>query len=374
MSFELLIGCGICLGKKIQTLSEYGGIALSVGQGRYRTRFLIMVKSSEIQNKAKRKKNGSITVEAAFVFPVFFLACMAFCYLFLYLKTEYTVQRTMLYAARSVGSYGDIVEPLTAARKDYLGKAEKKLSFGESDNRLLKEAVRTLAEKLTGVEEISLDSLVSGVADRIIVGALMESKLPDGISATIVGGSSGIDYGGSVLFDSEKCIDIVCTYKLGLPGGMFGNLGIPVRQELRYRYFCGTEVKSLLEEVQEEEEDEAEEEDEDEDEEEIVLVTDTGHVYHRSRNCPSLNIRPKMEKLEGISSLRNDGGGKYYPCEYCVKKKNTPEEVYITPDGDRYHYKKDCQGLKRTIYEVPISEVGKKRACKRCAKDKEKSE
>lgn len=320
----------------------------------------------------KKRKCGSITVEASLIFPVFFLACMAFCSLFLYLKTEYTVQRTMLYAARSVSQFGDIVEPVVEARKKYLSEIDEKIQSATEENRLLKEAVTALAEKLIGVDEISLDALVSGMMDSVVVGALVEARLPAEITDCI---PAGIDYDGSVLFDEDKCIHIICNYRLGAANGLFKNIGIPVRQELKYRYFLGTEVKSLLEEEEPEEEEPGEEPEEEEEEpEEIVLITDTGYVYHLSYNCPSLNIRPKIVNYEDVGSMRNDGGAKYYPCEYCVKKNAAPKECYITPEGDRYHFKKDCQGLKRTIYEVPLSEAGNKRPCKRCAKKKEAAE
>lgn len=301
-------------------------------------------------------------------FPVFFFACMALCYLFVYLKTEYTVQRSMFYAARSVSSYGSVIETLEDYKSKAFDSLNEKMPGGE--NKEVGKLISGLAEKITGLEDFSLDRLLTGTADSVIVGGLVEAQLPKGIYRYIHNGAGGLEFKGSVLFDRKKCIDIVCNYELKLPGGMFENLGIPVSHRLRYRYFCGTETKSLLEEVTED----GESGNEPESEEEIVLITDTGYCYHRSYSCPNLNVRPKPAVTDEVDRLRNDGGAKYYECEFCVKKKKKQENCYVTPDGDRYHYDKKCQGLKRTIYEVKISEVGKRRACKRCAKDKEKKE
>lgn len=311
------------------------------------------------------RKRASITLEAALAFPLFFFACMALCYLFVFMKTEYTVQRGMFLAARSVSSYGAIVEPMAEYKNSAFDSLEEKLPFAEKNE--VKELLSGLAERVTGFDDISLEGVLTGAADRVIVKGLVETQLPDEIYRYIDGGISGMDFIGSVLFTRQKCIDIVCSYKLKLPGDTFTGIRIPVKQKLTYRYFCGTETKSLL--VEEEQEETPKEEPVED--EEIVLITDTGYCYHRSYSCPNLNIRPKQAMTDEVDKLRNDGGAKYYECEFCVKKKKKQQECYITPEGDRYHFDKKCQGLKRTIYEVKISEVGKKRACKRCAKDKE---
>lgn len=315
----------------------------------------------QIPHSVNKYKRASITVEAALAFPVFFLACMALCYLFIFLRTEYMVQRELYYTARSVSVYGDIVEPVVKAKNRHLEDAGNSLFAGADKG--LRTMLGTLAEKLAGVDDFSIEGLISGAADNIVVGAVVRSQLSEEVFKYIRGGSSGMDFTGSVLFDQDKCIRIVCSYELVIPGGIFSSLGIPVEHNIKYRYFCGTEVESLLSEVEESEEP-AEETGEDE----IVLITDTGYCYHISYSCPSLNIRPKEAKTAELESLRNDGGAKYYACEFCVKRKTKKFDCYITPEGDRYHYDKKCQGLKRTIYEVKLSEVGKKRACKRCAK------
>lgn len=309
-------------------------------------------------------KRASLTVEAALIFPVFFFACMALCYLFIYLKTEYTVQRSMFYAARSISSYGKLVEPVAKARNKTADVVGNEI-FGDN-GELLKSTVKQLAESVSDISGINIDGLLSGATDRLLVGALVEAQLPEGIYRYVSDGSRGFDYSGSVLFDHDKCIEIKCRYELKLPGGMFSDLGIPAEHYLKYRYFCGTEEKSLLQEVTPAEAPGGESEQE----EEIVLITDTGYCYHYSYSCPNLNIRPKQVATADIEGMRNSGGAKYYQCEFCVKKKKSQETCYITPEGDRYHYDKKCQGLKRTIYEVKLSEVGKKRACKRCSKEK----
>ena len=71
-----------------------------------------------------KKIRASITVEAAFAFPLFFFACMALCYLFIFLRAEYTIQRELYYSARDITGYGAVIEPIIDLRDQLWGKAE----------------------------------------------------------------------------------------------------------------------------------------------------------------------------------------------------------------------------------------------------------
>lgn len=96
----------------------------------------------------------------------------------------------------------------------------------------------------------------------------------------------------------------------------------------------------------------------------IVYVAENGTVYHLSRSCTHLDLNIRPIDSSQIGDVRNAGGGKYKPCELCGGGSGT---VYITNEGDRYHSSLTCSGLKRTIYEMRLSEVGNRRLCSRCA-------
>ena len=68
-----------------------------------------------------------------------------------------------------------------------------------------------------------------------------------------------------------------------------------------------------------------------------------------------------MVPVSGLEDLRNESGGKYYPCELCGKKVSGMG-VYITNYGSKYHTSMSCGGLKRKIYAVPISETAGERS------------
>ena len=100
-------------------------------------------------------------------------------------------------------------------------------------------------------------------------------------------------------------------------------------------------------------------------EEIMVYVTETGSVYHMSYDCTYLNLSVRTVDYSQLSSLRNTGGAKYYPCEIC--RPSAGGMVLITEDGNRYHGSRQCSGLKRTVRQIPLSEAEKMYSpCSRC--------
>lgn len=97
----------------------------------------------------------------------------------------------------------------------------------------------------------------------------------------------------------------------------------------------------------------------------MVFVTQTGTVYHLNRNCTYLNPSVEAVAAETAGSRRNVSGARYIPCGAC-HAAGAGKEVYITSYGSSYHSRLDCPGLKRTIYTVPLSEVGGKGKCSKC--------
>lgn len=99
----------------------------------------------------------------------------------------------------------------------------------------------------------------------------------------------------------------------------------------------------------------------------MVYMTPEGSVYHRSRDCTYLQLTIRTISSESLPEARNRSGGRYASCEYCIKNHAVPAAVYITDYGTSYHRSRKCQGLKRTVMAVPLSEVGGLRCCSRCS-------
>lgn len=102
--------------------------------------------------------------------------------------------------------------------------------------------------------------------------------------------------------------------------------------------------------------------------EKIVYVAVNGQVYHLDRECTYLRTRVRTVMVGQAAALRNQSGGKYYPCESCCQGKEPAAgtQVYITSFGDRYHTGKNCPRIKRTVRQLPLSEVGGLPACSKC--------
>ncbi len=100
-------------------------------------------------------------------------------------------------------------------------------------------------------------------------------------------------------------------------------------------------------------------------EEEYVYITESGTVYHRSRDCSHLKVTIRIEDMKSLKTERNAYGQKYRPCEKCAGGRGTGL-VFVTDHGDRYHNSASCSGLKRTILTVPLSQVGGRGPCSVC--------
>ncbi|MGN0480727.1 MAG: hypothetical protein ACI4EV_04085 [Lachnospiraceae bacterium] len=99
---------------------------------------------------------------------------------------------------------------------------------------------------------------------------------------------------------------------------------------------------------------------------EIVYITDYGQVYHTYRGCPYLNPSVRQTVRNNLVNIRNESGGRYYPCKKCY---NDTYVIYITDYGDSYHSDKNCSGLKRGIMAVSIEKVSSMELCSKCSKN-----
>lgn len=109
------------------------------------------------------------------------------------------------------------------------------------------------------------------------------------------------------------------------------------------------------------------------DEEGVVYVTGNGTVYHEDIMCTYLKLGIQEVSYARVGQLRNRSGAIYKSCERCMKGQQQllqSDKLYITPYGDKYHKVKTCQGLKRTIREVPRSQIGNLPPCSKCGKTK----
>ncbi len=177
---------------------------------------------------------------------------------------------------------------------------------------------------------------------------LMKNLNRDSVAERFVkGGKTGISIKHSDFSGDYICLQ--ADYQIQVPFGLFGKLKLHFTQRLKCRKWIG-EKNEELNEV-------------------IVYVTTNGSVYHRKRECSYIKLSVTGTKGSEIAKLRNFNGEKYYSCSKCMKNKNPDGmEVYITTYGNRFHSKKNCSEIKRTVFAVRLSEVIQKTPCSKCGK------
>lgn len=308
---------------------HYRGLG-SLDKGTY------MKQGVNINNIKGNKCKASLTVEASLVLPLFIFFFIAF----LYFIQIMTLQDILQEAITEAG--------LSMARGAYIYSDFQDVKESESfDQSLLDEGVQT------GLEELTHAIINHGLIKYAIASKLDIDRINN---SCIVGGFDGIRFDGSKLLEENHDIDIVARYRVRIPIHIFGLHDMDMIQRIRLRGWNGHQLSALYTN------------DKEGDKDTIVYITETGTVYHFNSNCSHISL--SIRAINGKPTWqRNKNGGKYYPCESCCKNVNAVSGTYyITDYGDRYHIDRVCSRIKRTVKEIPLSEVGHRSPCKRCNK------
>lgn len=260
---------------------------------------------------------GSLTVETAFVLPIFLFAMITIMYLIEILHFSENVQAALCEEAMDLSSYA------------YAG------------------------EKL-GIEP-GLGSMIEG---KIFSITYVKSKVIERMGSEYINespvesGTSGLSFLHSSVLDNDEMIDLVVTYKAKMPYDFFGIRHFIIADRARVRAFTGYDnIRSGTRSTGEQ----------------MVFITEHGTVYHTSRSCRHLNFNIQTVDSDAVCNERSNDGSKYYPCEYCASH-GAGETVYITDDGNRYHNSLTCPSLSRAIKEIPLSQAGTRSCCTDCGK------
>ena len=210
----------------------------------------------------------------------------------------------------------------------------------------------------SGMQETGRQMAVQMYEVPIALTKDIEKKIVDSVGAErldksfIEGGRSGLHCEDSYIHLQSQILEMKVKYRVKLP---FPHLGIPgpvFSQHMRVKGWTGY-VREGAGNIEEQE---------------MVFITPEGVVYHRKRECPYL--RPSIKKVtkEDLKKLRNKDGEIYHACEKCAGGNVDKAEVYITSYGEKFHFSSKCSGLKRKIYEVPLSSVKGRRECSKCGR------
>ncbi len=215
----------------------------------------------------------------------------------------------------------------------------------------LENTARTLGQKAYYIEKTGTEAL--GLNPLSVRASMFSGNLRDIVgSSSIEGGASGMSFALTTYDVDEGILDIVVTYRYKIP---FLPAAIPAfnfTQRAKSHVWIGRKLDMSGDEGEEAEK-------------KTVFVTETGTVYHLSRDCTYLALSVRSVDRSKVSELRNKSGAKYYACPMCGWV-GAGSSAYITDYGTCFHSSLSCSGLKRTIKEVDISEAGDMPACSKC--------
>lgn len=261
---------------------------------------------------------ASITVETALVLPVFLFAMIS-----------------VLYMANVIW-YSDV------------------MSMG------LHQCARNLAVKAYAIDSFTkngsadIGNLASNIAlSETYVRSEMKKYLEE------AGAEEGkIIYARSKLME-KGMIDLISECQVELPYDFFGIGKFEITDRARVHAFTGYGNGEVVS---------SDEESVTKKRGQMVMVTETGTVYHTDKNCRHLKMEPKEIKMYYASTKHNLSGKLYTKCEICFNKYQITNNAYITDYGEKYHCSLQCSALKLNVKEVALSEVGNKRLCKDCGR------
>ena len=259
---------------------------------------------------------GVVTVEASIAIPIFMFCFLEIMSLFDYIS----IYSGVLYAMKEIG------DPVCIH-----GYVYDMIVEGEREQTIGGQVVSSLV-----FSEAYLNAQLRKKSRDIMDEAVMEKSIKE------------MSLLGSYVNRNRGTVSIVARY---IMKPMFSIAGTEYRVIARYygRLWTGYSLK------------------EPETQKKYVYITESGSVYHLSRDCTYLKLSVSSIKFGELDGIRNDSGARYKACEICFDQKKPQEIYYITKSGNRYHSELGCASLKRTVYRIELEEVGKMSVCSRCS-------
>lgn len=184
-----------------------------------------------MENKKQKKERASITVEAAFVFPIFFFAVLVFLSFFQLMLIQAEVQRAIFDTASFSSQYVYFSE-------QFLKNRENKESM-ESNQSMQKESY--------GYQGTLLE-----FSEGLLNKALVKTKFLSFVDkrflnhSCIKNGAAKISFSSSKFLENGNDIDIIAIYKVKLPNP-FMKLSYTIIQQVKTKAFLGKSMVNLKE-------------------------------------------------------------------------------------------------------------------------------
>ncbi len=163
---------------------------------------------------------------------------------------------------------------------------------------------------------------------------------------------TGLDVLDTRISSDGEVIDLRASYTLKLPFGLFPAAGIRLSARSLHRGFTGASGSGEGNAREGEEE-------------EMVYVGRDSTRYHRSASCHYLSNAIRSAPAGAAGTLENDSGRRYKACAFCGRSPSG--QIYVLPEGERYHFRPDCPSLNYYIRKVPLREAEHLGPCSYCS-------
>lgn len=295
---------------------------------------------------------GSITVEASLVLPIFIYGIVAFLYFLQVLLIQEKIQSAITQVGELASQYAFLYEHV----KNYEDTGNQTEENYWTEEKVISEDLGASGFYGTPEKYIDINDLGASAFFQMKMRDYMDENLIN--LSCVAGGMGGISLLNSKFLEQNDMIEVTALYQIKIPVPIFKLKNIPVVQSVKLRAFTGYKPINYLEGR----------EGNNTGEDKIVYITRTGTVYHLRRDCTYLKFNISSCVQNDIKIKRNENGGKYYECESCIgnRKLNPNDTVYITSDGTRYHSTLSCSKLKRSVIEILLSKVKERAPCSRC--------
>lgn len=282
-----------------------------------------MRKSKAMGKKSWRKKEfgGSVSVEAALALSIFIFAIVCMMIPFRMMERQRQVQAALESVNERLCQYAYLEYCLTQGEE--LPKEE-----GEWKQDLL----------------LGLVNGAAGIGGQALAKTMFSQE-----------GMGKMSFLSSDFLRDGEMVDFHLDYQMEMPFSLIGLNSLSFSSGSVRRAWIGRDGQE-----REEGEETADKEDE------VVYIGKSSTRYHRSRDCHYLANRLQTVELGSISEMRNQSGGKYYPCAVCGSRAGEGDSVFIMKSGSRYHSDVSCSAITAYVQAVKLSEVEHLGGCSYC--------
>ncbi|MEY8339438.1 hypothetical protein AALB16_15710 [Lachnospiraceae bacterium 62-35] len=283
-------------------------------------------------NMWRERKQGSMTVEAAFCVSLFLFMTVLLMIPMRIMNTERKLQAALETVGEEIAQYAYIGEAVKSGGEQLGGakKGEQGPKQAEQPEEYIQKAVEYFAGE--GTKLYVVEKIKEKVDTRAI---------------------RNISAGKSEIMGDGYNIDLVLEYEVCLPFPVFRIEALKRQLRCCRRAWTGKDGGKGEGNASDEEE-------------EMVFIGKGSVRYHRSRTCHYLFNDISYIDYAQISNARNKDGKKYRPCSVCGKGIKGGS-VYVMPSGESYHSIRECRSITAYVQSVPLKSVESLGPCSYCS-------